>query len=180
MKTIILLFTFFIFSKVQGQSTLCYNENRKSEKGYIGQINGIKLFYEVWNVNSVQGMHYTSLFLRTDTSGLDSIDFCFDMEHQTDSIYITKLSSDTTFEFVTLDSKQIPSLFQTLIRAEYTIDHYYSFNNSHSSQKILIENDRLYLIYVHSPRFEKAYLMKKIYNFANGQFKLIKTTKKIL
>ena len=180
MRTTI-LFLLLSINIIHGQSDLCYSANRECEKGYIGQINGIKIFYEVWNVNAGQNMHYTSLLLWTDTLKLDSIDFCFDMEKQTDSIYVTVTKTDTTYQFATLVTKQIPTLFQTLIRAEYNFDQYYRFNDPNFGQKIFIKNDMLYLTYIHSPPFEKTYnIVTETYRLVNGQFGLVKTKKKTL
>jgi hypothetical protein len=139
----------------------------------VGQINGTKLFYEVWNVNAGLDLHYTSLLLWTDTTSIDSIDFCFDVDQQTDSVYITVTREDTSESFATTSLQSIPTLFQALIRAEYNDAQYYRFNDPNFSQKIYIKGNKLYLIYVHRPRMEESgFIVTYRYRFRKGGFEL--------
>lgn len=176
---LIITLMLLIVNACSGQTTLCFSDNRECEKGYAGKVKGISLYYEVWNVREALSYHTTSLLLRTDTLGLDSLDFCFDRNGQTDSIFVTRTKSDTTIQFVTRDAHTIPSLFQTLIRAEYSYNHYYRFNEPGSSQKLFIRGSKLYLVFIQSERFATTYtIVTRIYRYKHGQFAPLKTREK--
>jgi len=165
------LMSVLICQAVNAQDALCYTEQVSTkEKGFLGVVNRAPLYYEAWNVKS-GGMYYSAIVLRTDTVRLnDSIDFCLDVEHRTDSVFVSITRGDSSHDFATTRAFDVPTLLQVLEVTE-GYRQFRRFNEAGSDFRISLKDDKLYLT-TNGQKSESA-PVTEVFALTQGQYKKI-------
>jgi hypothetical protein len=166
-------------SSVCGQSFDYRVQTPSSEKGYVGKIGKLRLYYEVWEQSGAAGTSTHSLILRTNIDDMtDSVDFYWPDYIPEDSAFrinVTIGREDTTLHFTTTRAKDIPGVFQVLIPFQYGYQFFHNFNKPGSPQRIYIKGNELHLIYLdQSDRFTDPGKIHLVYRFSKGEFKLVR------
>ena len=160
---------------------MCYHDHVEfgMGRGYLGKLDSVNLYYEVWNESAPGGNSSSCLLLRTDTIAVPG-QFNFCMDDQDDSIDVRLSTADSTIEFKTLNAKLIPTLFQVLIPHQYGSQQFWGLNSPGSDQKLYLKGDKLYLTYPNTPRYGTPGITSNMYQLNKGVFKLVKSTYKSL
>jgi hypothetical protein len=187
LSIISLFLSFNTFAQKQGRSMEpCYsNQTHFSQKGVAGMLMGKTIYYEIWDIMRSMGLRNDYIILRTDTSDIDSLDFCLCSLAAgcgKDSISFSRIGSDGYWRedsLMTID--KFPTLFQPLVYGMYGWQHFDNFNKGGKDDaRIYIKGSTLYLQYWVYPAGD-SYLYRDSYKF-NGKhfvFQNEKTLKRI-
>jgi hypothetical protein len=182
MKYLLMTPFLLIYGISNGQNNLkeidgaCYQDHTNfSNRGIVGTFKGRTIFYEVWQESGIVGTSTNQLILRTDTTYIDSLNFCLDTE-QGDTITFTKLIDTlgwVTDSTMTID--KFPTLFQPLVYGDYGFQSFLEFNkDEQTSQRIYFEGNYLYLQYWMNTNVDEHKLFRRRYDFDGKYFKLVK------
>lgn len=172
----LLFLSFNAIAQKQGQSMEpCYsNQTHFSQKGVAGMLMGKTIYYEVWNLFQGNGVTNSYIILRTDTSNIDSLDFCLCSLATgcgKDSISFSRTGPKGYWtEDTSMTIDKFPTIFQPLVYGMYGGQYFYAFNKSgKEGQRIYIKGNTLYLQYWVYPVGD-SYLYRDSYKFDGKRF----------
>ena len=136
----------------KAQTALCYSEQRHAERGFLGIIDrGLPLYYEAWNVENNDGTRYSAIVLRTDTTAIpDSIDFCLDVTHRSDTVFVLIDRGDSPVQYASTKPFTVPTLLQVLM-VTHGSQRLELLNHDDSQNTITLKDDTLTLAYLTTP-----------------------------
>lgn len=173
---------FFLFTiltmgvrSAHAQDALCYTEQRYCEKGFLGTRGDTRLFYEVWTIPVAAGPSFSAIVLLTDTNRLaDSLDFCLDVTHRSDTVFVSITRGDTTRDYVATKPLQVPTVYQPLT-VKYGYQRMSGLNKKDGVNKVNLNDDALTLTYLDGPRLGNNELVVETYRWAADRFVLFDT-----
>ena len=149
------------------------------EKGFVGDLDGQKIFYELWNIPNGNSLSVKYLFLRTDTSQLGNFDFCFPEtgdEIPPDSSICKRFENNIWTVDASLTIDKIPSFIQPLIVALNGGQNLSGLNGTDKdSPVIFIQDNKLVLQFWDYDNMENGWFISQNYQYDGKKFLLAKT-----
>jgi hypothetical protein len=160
------------------------NENGSIKQGLAGIYRGQKYYYEIWRLPNGLAMNINYLFLRTDTTTIDTLDFCFVSlpvpdNIPWDSVVFHKLNKKTNEWIVdsSMTVQKFPNNFQPLIFSLIGYQNLYDiYKEGQDNPKIYFKGDNLYIKFWDTPRYGDHRLLLWIYKNDRERFRFEKET----
>ncbi len=148
--------------------------NSGIETGYIGKFRGKKIFFETGHIVEATDGSFNYLFLRTDTSRVDSFDICLIQYTEKDTVLIKRIDSNGVFQFdSSLTQKDFPSLLQILVYSDDVAAGYMGLNEERD-QRIYFRGNELLI--QHWKRYHtNAELVRDSYLYDGNRFRFHKS-----